>query len=92
MARRSPPDALRGAVERTMQATMGQAQLTRERAQEIVDELAGTAGRVRDALEELRPVAGDDLKGLRARLDALERRVAELEARRPPRATGAGKG
>ena len=70
---------------------MGQAQMTRERAQELADEVAGTAGRLRDALDELRPVAREDVKGLGARLDALERRVAELESRRGRRAAPAGK-
>ncbi len=70
---------------------MGQAQGTRDRAQELVDELAGTAGRLRDALEELRPVAREDVKGLGARLDALERRVAELESPRGRRGARAGK-
>jgi polyhydroxyalkanoate synthesis regulator phasin len=79
MARKSPPDTLRNAVDRTVHATVGQAQMTRERAQELVDELAGTAGRVREALDDLRIATGDDVKTLRARLDALERRVAELE-------------
>jgi polyhydroxyalkanoate synthesis regulator phasin len=79
MARKSPPDTLRHAVDRTVQATVGQAQMTRERAQELVDELAGTAGRVREALDDLRLASGDDVKTLRARLETLERRVAELE-------------
>jgi polyhydroxyalkanoate synthesis regulator phasin len=80
MARRSPPETLRGAVDRTVQATVGQAQMTRERAQELVDELAGTAGRVREALDDLRLVATpDDVRGLQARIEALEKRVRELE-------------
>jgi polyhydroxyalkanoate synthesis regulator phasin len=82
MARRSPPETLRSAVDRTVQATLGQAQVTRERAQELVDELAGTAGKVREAIPDLRPVTTEDLKGLQARLDALERRLAKLERQR----------
>ena len=46
------PDAVRRAVERTVQSTVGSAGLTRDRAQEIVDEVvrrveqsAGRAGR-----------------------------------------------
>jgi polyhydroxyalkanoate synthesis regulator phasin len=93
MARRTrreeAAEAVRTAVDRTVQATVGQAQFTRERAQEVVDELASTAGRVRDALDELRiPVVGDDVRDLRARVEALEARVAELETARGPRATG----
>ena len=82
MARKSTPETLRGAVDRTVQATLGQAQVTRERAQELVDELAGTAGKFRGALPDLRPVTTDDVKGLHARLDALERRLAKLERRK----------
>jgi polyhydroxyalkanoate synthesis regulator phasin len=44
------------------------------------DELAGAASRVRGALEELRPPSPEELETLRAQVDALERRVAELEA------------
>jgi len=91
MARKSAgaqtADTLRNAVDRTVQATLGQAQFTRNRAQEVVDELAGTAGRVRGALDDLRPVSGEDVKSLSTRLDALEKRVAGLE-----KAKGKGKG
>lgn len=90
MARKSPPDTLRNAVDRTVQATVGQAQVTRERAQELVDELAGTAGRVREALDDLRLATGDDVKTLGSRLAALERRVADLEAPANSRANQGG--
>ncbi|MGI8595515.1 MAG: hypothetical protein ACR2ML_14355 [Solirubrobacteraceae bacterium] len=83
MARKSAgaqtADTLRSAVDRTVQATVGQAQVTRDRAQELVDELAGTAGRVREALDDLRLASGEDVKSLGTRLDALEKRVAQLE-------------
>jgi len=91
MARKPPgaqtADTLRSAVDRTVQATLGQAQFTRDRAQEVVDELAGTAGKVRGALDDLKPASGEDVKSLGARLDALEKRVAGLE-----KAKGSGKG
>jgi polyhydroxyalkanoate synthesis regulator phasin len=77
-------EAVRSAVDRTVQATIGQAQLSRERAQELVDELATTAGRVRDALDDLRGPSTEDLSALQARVDALEARVAELETARRP--------
>lgn len=91
MARKPPgaqtADTLRSAVDRTVQATLGQAQFTRDRAQEVVDELAGTAGKVRGALDDLKPASGEDVKSLGARLGALEKRVAGLE-----KAKGSGKG
>ena len=97
-------DAVRSAVDQAFQATAGQgaaaAESGRERAQDIVDQLAQAAGRVRDVLDELRPPTGDDLKGIRESLERLEQRVAALEAkqaeapaRRKPAAkksTGAG--
>jgi polyhydroxyalkanoate synthesis regulator phasin len=72
-------------------AAAGQAQMTRERAQELADELAGAAQRVREALEGVRPSTADEHRDLRARLDALEARVAALEsspASARPRAAG----
>jgi polyhydroxyalkanoate synthesis regulator phasin len=80
--REEAAEAVRGAVDRTFQATVGQAQVTRERAQELVDEVAGAAGRVREALDDLRPMTGEDMRALRDQLQALERRVAALEKSR----------
>jgi len=82
--------AVRTAVERTFQATAGGAQSTRGRAQELVDEVAGVAGRVRALVDELNVV--EEIRSLRSEVDALSRRVAELErsggsgrpARKPP--------
>ena len=74
-------DAVRSAVDQTFHAAAGQAQMTRERAQELVDELSHTATRVRDLLDELRPPSADDIRALRDDLRALERRVAKLEGR-----------
>ena len=84
MAKRNPgADALRGAVDRTYQATVGQAQVTRERAQELVDELAQSAGRVRQILDDLRLASGEDLRRLQDRVETLEKRVAALEKKKP---------
>src|SRR5215210_492926 len=80
--------AVRTAVERTFQATADSAQSTRTRAQDLVDEVAGAAGRVREMIEDIRVL--EDLKGLRTEVDALTRRVAELESGAP--AKGAGRG
>jgi polyhydroxyalkanoate synthesis regulator phasin len=76
-------ETVRSAVDRTFQATLGQAQVTRERAQELVDEVTHAASRVRDVLDDLRVATGEDVRALRARIEALERRVSELEARKP---------
>jgi polyhydroxyalkanoate synthesis regulator phasin len=77
-------DAVRSAVDQAFSATAGQgaaaAESGRERAQDIVDQLAQAAGRVRDVLDELRPPTGDDLRTLRESVAALEQRVAALEA------------
>jgi hypothetical protein len=92
MAKRRPtpkdvPDAVRDAVDRTVQATIGSAQLTRGRAQEAVDELVRTAeagaGAVREAVvgafEERRPATSDDLKELRTELRRILRRLTAIE-------------
>jgi|SRR4051794_24046733 polyhydroxyalkanoate synthesis regulator phasin len=91
-------DAVRQAVDEAFQAAAGQAQFTRERAQEIVDELAGAAGRLRDVLDDLRPTTGDEVGDLREEVRALAERVAALEAaqtakpKRAPRAPRAKSG
>jgi polyhydroxyalkanoate synthesis regulator phasin len=82
-------DAVRSAAVQAFQATAGQAGITRERAQELADELVSAAGRMIGALDELRPATADDLRSLRDDLEALEARVAALEAAaaRPARTT-----
>ncbi|MFN8130870.1 MAG: hypothetical protein U0R70_04905 [Solirubrobacteraceae bacterium] len=72
-------DAVRTAVDRTYQATVGQAEVTRERAQELVDELTQAASRVRATLADLRVPTREELRALQDDLAALERRVAKLE-------------
>jgi polyhydroxyalkanoate synthesis regulator phasin len=74
-------ETVRNAVDRTFQATLGQAQVTRERAQELVDEVTHVAGRVRGVLEDLRVATGEDVRSLESRIETLERRVSELENR-----------
>ena len=74
-------EAVRNAAVQAFQSTAGQAGLTRERAQELADELAGAAGRVIGALDELRPATADDVRSLREQVAALEGRVAALEGR-----------
>jgi polyhydroxyalkanoate synthesis regulator phasin len=75
-------DAVRAAAAQAIEATAGQAGLTRERAQQIADELVSAAGRVRDTLEDLRPAGTEELVALRERVEALEARVNKLEATR----------
>jgi polyhydroxyalkanoate synthesis regulator phasin len=73
-------DAVRSAAVQAFQATAGQAGITRERAQELADELVSAAGRMIGALDELRPASADDIRSVREDLQALEGRVAALEA------------
>lgn len=94
MAKRRPitkemPDAVREAVDRTVQATIGSAQLTRGRAQDAVDELVRTAGssagavreRVIEAFEERRPATNEDIGEIRTELRRISRRLAAIERR-----------
>ena len=85
-------EQVRTAVDEAFQAAAGLASTTRDRAQEVVDELAGAAGRLRDALEDLRPLSGDDLRSLRDEISALRSevkslgdRVGKLEKKPAPR-------
>jgi polyhydroxyalkanoate synthesis regulator phasin len=82
-------DAVRSAAVQAFQATAGQAGITRERAQELADELVSAAGRVIGGFDELRPASADDIRSLRDEVRALEGRVAALEkkAARPARKT-----
>jgi polyhydroxyalkanoate synthesis regulator phasin len=75
-------DAVRAAAAQAIEATAGQAGFTRERAQQLADELVHAAGRFRETLEELRPAGADELNALRERVAVLEARVAKLEAAR----------
>ena len=101
MADRKPtpprlPDAVREAVERTLEATRESAQTTRSRAQEAVDELVRSAEagagavreRVKEAFDERRPVTTDDLRELRAELRSIDRRLKAIEERLPASRSG----
>lgn len=80
-------DALRDAIERTLQATAGSAGAARGRAGELVDEVARRGRDARDQLARRGQVAGAELarRGqdagaeLTRRLEVLERRLAEVE-------------
>ena len=84
----SRTEAVRSAVEQAFQAQATTAanatQGARDRAQDLVDDLAQAAGRVREALDDLRPPSGDEIRALRDDLRALEQRVAALEKARKP--------
>src|SRR3954454_2130761 len=80
-------DAVRSAATQAFQATAGQAGITRERAQDLADELVQAAGRLIGAFDELRPATADDVRSLREQVAALDERVAALEASaQPPKA------
>jgi hypothetical protein len=74
--------AVRTAVERTFQATADSAQSTRTRAQDLVDEVAGAASRVREMIEDINVL--EDLKRMRNEVETLTRRVAALEDKPAP--------
>ena len=77
----SRTDAVRKAVDQAFQSTAGSATTqARDRAQDLVDDLAQAAGRVRGALDDLRPPTAEEVRGLREELRALEARVAKLES------------
>jgi polyhydroxyalkanoate synthesis regulator phasin len=83
-APKPPPsraEAVRAAVDQAFQATAGRAEVTGRRAQEIADELAGAVTRLRDVLEDARPVTTTDLDGLRAEVAAVQAGVAGLGER-----------
>jgi len=71
-------DAVREAVDQAFQA-----QIPRERISQLLDELGNTAGRLRGAVDELRPASGEQLKSLRAEVRALAERVELLEQAKP---------
>jgi polyhydroxyalkanoate synthesis regulator phasin len=93
--RRTPPtgvpDAVRDAVERTIQATVGSAQETRGRGQKAVDDIVKGAEtgveavreRVRGAIESGRPATYEDIRDLRTDLRAIGRRLDAIEERLP---------
>ncbi len=78
MAKKKPTsrtDAVRQAVDQAFQT-----QIPRERISELLDELGNTAGRLRGAVDDLRPASAEEVKTLRADLQALAARVDALEA------------
>lgn len=76
----SRADAVREAAEQAFKA-----QIPRERIGELLDELGNTAGRLRGAVDELRPASEAEFKTLRAEVRALAKRVEALEAKPKPK-------
>jgi hypothetical protein len=83
---RGRADAVRSAVDQAFQATAVQAASAasatagaRERVQDIADDLAQAAGKVRGAIDDLRPPTIEEVRQLQRDLAALEERVASLE-------------
>ena len=89
-------DALRAAVERTLAATADSATETRQRAQNLVDDVVRrgqvardqvtrrgevASTRLADAISDLRSADGESLEELRARIATLEGRLETMEAR-----------
>jgi hypothetical protein len=66
--------AVRSAVEKTFHATADSAQSTRSRAQDLVDEVAGAAVRLREMIEQV-----GVLEDLKKQVEGLARRVQALE-------------
>jgi polyhydroxyalkanoate synthesis regulator phasin len=92
------PEALRDAVERTVDATLGSAGRSREAAQGALDDLAGTVDELRrgaedrfsrsrrsvsEAIEGRRLATHDDIGELKAELRAIGRRLDAIEERLP---------
>jgi hypothetical protein len=75
----SRTDAVRDAVDQAFKT-----QIPRERLGELLDELGNTAGRLRGAVDDIRPASEADVKALRAELETLTARVAALESKPKP--------
>ena len=95
---RELPDALRDAVERTVESTLGSAGRSRDAAQGALDDLADTVDDLRrgaedrlarsrkavaEAIDSRRPATYEDLRELKAELRAIGRRLDKIEERLP---------
>jgi polyhydroxyalkanoate synthesis regulator phasin len=92
------PDSLREAVERTVDATLGSAERSREAAQGALDDVVQSVDELRrgaeerlaksrrsmtEAIEGRRPANVDDIRELKAELRAVSRRLDAIEERLP---------
>jgi len=83
MAKKKKPsrtEAVRDAVDQAF------TQVPRERLSELLDDIGSTAGRLRGAVDELRPATEAEIKAVRSELVALTARVTALEAAPKPAA------
>jgi hypothetical protein len=95
---RELPDALREAVERTVESTLGSAGRSRDAAQGALDELAGTVDDLRrgaedrlvrsrkavaEVIDTRRPATYEDIRDLQKELRAIGRRLDAIEERLP---------
>ncbi len=93
-------DALRDAVERTVETTLGSAGRSRDAAQDTVEDLrkgaeqriARSRKAVAEAIDTRRPATYEDMRELKAELRAIGRRLDAIEERLPaPRKPAARK-
>ena len=75
----SRADAVRDAVDQAFKS-----QIPRERLSDLLDEIGNTAGRLRGAVDELRPATEAEIKELRAEIESLRSELAALRARVEP--------
>ena len=95
---RELPDALRDAVERTVESTLGSAGRSRDAAQGALDDLAGTVDDLRrgaedrlvrsrkavaEVIDTRRPATYEDIRDLQKELRAIGRRLDAIEERLP---------
>ena len=100
------PDPVREDVERTVQATVGTRERAQEAMDELVRGTEQRAGevrrragtgaesvrhRVRGAIEPLRPVTLEDLRGIQRELRAINRRLDDIEGRLPAKRSTSSK-
>jgi hypothetical protein len=100
------PDALRDAVERTVDATLGSAGRSRDAAQGALDDVAHSVDELRrgaeerlakgrrsmtEVLEGRRPASVDDIRELKEELRAISRRLDAIEQRLPEKRKPAAK-
>jgi hypothetical protein len=78
-------DAIRSTIERAIEG----AGLTEKRQREFVEQVSSAAGRIRQTMDDLRVV--DEVREMRAQLEALASRVGQLESGARGRVTGAAR-